>query len=236
MQIIFLILILTTMAFGQDTWTVSRQEIIAAPQATPGRQQIPLSIILEEGTIWTSELKAHLDKANKIFHQCGIEFGAVEVSYVKLAKPLIESMKKPDPYKGPAELNFMKGEVSATRPLIFLLGKQTPSGAKAFNATSVKKLSSWKVDASPLLNTTFITEQHHSHGKVPGSLPSYNTLAHELAHLFGDFDHINEMDNLMSNFEKPGSKSGRLNPHQCKQIQSHLLTWSFKDASGEDCP
>ena len=236
MQIFFLFLLLTTMAFGQDTWKVSRKETIAAPQASPGLQQIPLSIILEEGTLWTTDLKAQLDKASKIFHQCGIEFGKVEVSYVTLSKPLIESMKNPNPYKGSAELNFMKGEVSETRPLLFLLGKQTPSGAKAFNATSVKKLSSWTVDASPLLNTTFITEQHHSHKPVPGSVPSYSTLAHELAHLFGDFDHVNEMDNLMSNFEKPGSKTGRLNPDQCKMIQDHLLTWAFKDMSTEDCP
>jgi len=66
---------------------------------------------------------------------------------------------------------------------------------------------------------------------------SYSTLAHELAHLFGDFDHINEMDNLMSNFEKPGSKTGRLNPEQCKMIQEHLLTWTLKEMTAEeDCP
>ena len=227
-------------AYAQSPWNEVRSETIPAPVPTSGVQQIALQIFIDNSSEWagTGELQSHLRKASGIFLQCGLEIGRVEVKYVTYSERVINSLNNPNPYRGPPELALMKGDLSAVRPAMFLFGRQIPSSASAFNRTSINRLNAGgTIDVTPLLHTTILSSHHSTNRPVPGANASYSTFAHELAHLLGDLDHVDEGNNLMSSRDGANSKSGRLNPAQCRRIQEYsLANFSEVMAAQEDSP
>lgn len=225
--ITFLILILAfNLAYAQ-VWTVEQEELIKGPTPSPGLQQIPLQLYMDGQSEWAKpgELKAQIDKVSGILRQCGLEIGDVKVKHVTFAASVINTLNNPNPYKGPGELILTQGELEKLRPVVFLFGKDLRKGAWAFSRTSIERLSNGSpVDVKPLLHITLLSGHYRINKEVVGSDESYNNLAHELAHILGDLDHIPESNNLMSSLDKPKSKTGGLNATQCEKIRQYSKT------------
>lgn len=225
--LLFFLFCLSPKIWATPVWSEVRQEVIAAQPSQQDVLQIPLQITVDASSVWAApgEIQRQVAKASGIFRQCGIELGRVEVHYVSFSPDIVSSLNNPNPYRGPGALGLVTEEMSATRPAMWLFGTQIPSTAQAFTQTSIERLSEGpSVEVAPLLNTTLISGHHHSNAPVPGAHASYSTFAHELAHLLGDLDHVDEMDNLMSSETRPRSKTGRLSAAQCQQMRTYSMT------------
>lgn len=242
MKLILFILIAlsSSLALGQSPWTQTREETIDSPAPTEGIQQISLQIVVDESSEWAraGEIRSQVTKASGIFRKCGVELGKVQIKYVRYSTATVTALKNPNPYKGPAEMILTQGDLTRVRPAMFLFGKQIDSTAKAFNETSISRLSAGSpVDVKPLRNITLLSGHHRTNDPVPGCHSSYSTFAHELAHLLGDIDHVSEANNLMSSLTAPGSKTGHLSAVQCAKIREYsLLNFSGLKKEEEDCP
>ena len=206
-------------------WEVLDEAVLAAPAAEANISQLPLDLLVEEGSLWSlSALRLQLSKSSTILRQCGVVIGEVSVQTVRYAPETLRALNVEDPYKGPAELYLMRGiPTPVARPMGFLFAKSIPSTASAYNAESVRRLTFGTIDASPLLNTFHITEQSISNRVVPGAAASYNTFAHELVHLAGNLGHIDLYGNLMSSRDGRNSKTGQLTVEQCNAIKRFPL-------------
>jgi hypothetical protein len=212
-------------AFAQgEPWTRVKEEKIFAPKPTTGIQQITLQIIADAKSPWAKdgELEAQVKKASVIFRQCSVEIGEVNIKYVNFSESIVSALNKPDPYKPPQELLLTKGDMTSARPAMFLFGTQIPQSARAYNASTISRMStSHPVEVlKPLLNVTILSGQHSSNAAVPNAGPGYSTFAHELGHILGDLPHVETRGNLMT---AEGIKGGKLNAEQCKKIQNFYL-------------
>lgn len=237
---ITLLLLLSFSAMAQSPWTQSREMTIPAPAPTAGVQQINLQLVLDETSEWArpGEIESQITKSSNIFRKCGVELGSVQIRYVRYSQATVTALNNQNPYRGPSELILTQGELSRTRPTVFLFGNQIPETAKAFSDTSIARLSAGApVDVKPLKYMSVISGGYRTNDSVPGCHASYSNLAHELAHILGDLDHIDEANNLMSSRRAPNSKSANLNPAQCEKIRTVSLTnFSGLKSQEEDCP
>ena len=226
-MITLLLALSLTHAQTPDTvgWEVLDETVIPAPAIEANVRQMPLDLIVEEGSLWTpATLATQLSKSTTIFRQCGVVIGEVNVQTVRFAPETLRALNVEDPYKGPAELILMRGlKTPVERPLGFLFARSIPSTASAYNAESVRRLTYGTIDARPLVNTFHITEQSIANRVVPGAHASYNTFAHELAHLAGNLGHIEVYGNLMSSRDGRNSKTGALTAEQCAAIRAFPL-------------
>jgi len=202
---------------------ITRTSEIAAPALTPQIRQLPLELMVEEGSMWAQDklMKDIILQTSKIFRRCKLEIGGVKLNYVKYSPDVLKALNNPNPYLGPEQLVLMKGNVPVSRPMGFLFAKSIPSTAKAFNKESVGRITTATIDAQPLVETFHITEQWIDYRQVPGAIPAYSTFAHELAHLMGNFGHIPVKGNLMSSLDGRGSKSDGLTPEQCTAMNAY---------------
>lgn len=185
-------------------------------------KQLPLALIANENSIWADPVKTQVGiaKLQRIFKVCDISFSEVELWVVRFSDEVLEPIRRPNPYKGPGELVAAKIEnLPSIRPLGFLFANDIPSTAKAYNAESVRRLRTATIDPSALLNTFFMTHDWFDNRRVPGGSESYDTMAHELAHLLGNMGHVDVVPNLMTTYEAPNSKSGDLTPEQCELMR-----------------
>lgn len=237
MKILLFVLssLLSLSALAQSRiWNVEREEKIPAPPATQGIQQIRLQIVMDSRSEWAvpGMLTAQVAKASKIFRQCDVEFGEVEVKFVSFTPETIMGMNKESTSLA-GERNLVAGELSPTRPVIFLFGTQIPESARAYTSSAVKRLSFGGPKVESLKDVTILTGQHCSNKPVPGAQASYSTLAHEIAHLAGDLPHTEDPNNLMT---EGNVKTGRLNAEQCEKIRQYSLINYSGLKSPPDCP
>jgi len=208
-------------------WQVVGERVIEAPAREAGIRQLPLDLLIESGSKWSNPtaLKTQLDKTSKIIRQCGVVIGEVQVQTVTWSPLALQAIANASPYKGPKELILMTDvQTPVLKTLGFLYGlRSVPSTASAFNRTSIRRLSSATVDASPLCETFHITEHHMDYRAVPGANATYDTFAHELVHLMGDVGHIEVYGNLMSAMDGRNSKTGSLTAEQCALINQYPL-------------
>jgi hypothetical protein len=199
------------------------------PPAVSAAAQVPLSLIVENGSPWTDPgaLEALLGKASAIFSPCGLALGPAEVLEVVWTPAALGELASQNPYFGPSQLHVIdEAQLPARRPAAFLFGPSIPATASAYNLKSVNMFAqTGKPEVRKMLNTVWITSHWHS-GKAwnpdyPGGDigRSFSVFAHELAHLFGNLPHIPEAPNLMTDGDGPGAKSGDLNREQCAEIR-----------------
>jgi len=224
-----LFILFSSLVHAQDpaNWQVVSERVIEAPAREAGIRQLPLDLLIEAGSKWNNPatLKAQLEKTSKILRQCGVVIGEVQIQSVTWAPATLQQIANASPYKGPKELVLMKDiQTPVLKTLGFLYGlRSVPSTASAFNRTSVRRLSSATVDATPLCETFHITEHHMDYRAVPGANATYDTFAHELVHLMGDVGHIEVYGNLMSAMDGRNSKTGSLTAEQCELINQYPL-------------
>jgi hypothetical protein len=186
-------------------------------------KQFPLALVANKNSYWSDRDKTRVavDKLQQIFMTCDVAFSEVDFWVVKFSDDVLEPIRKPNPYKGPGEIAVAKlSNLPSVRPLGLLFATDIPSTAKAYNAESVRRLRTATIDPSALLNTFFMTHDWYDNRRVPGGTDSYDTMAHELAHILGNMGHIDVFANLMSTYDGEGSKTGDLTPEQCELIQS----------------
>lgn len=207
---------------------------------------VPLALVVETGSDWDRPgvLEGALGKASAIFSSCGVTLGAADVLTVRWSpeflrertsdpasledvdRPLFSPsvgvvLNDPDPYQGPREIGVMEEpSLPKTRPLGFLFGDSVPSTAKAYNLRAVDAFArSGKPQVRALLNTLWITARWQAPGPHPDIAPTFSVAAHELAHLFGNLEHVSFAPNLMSSVGTRGAKSGDLTEQQCVEIR-----------------
>lgn len=213
MKYLFLLLLSFNAFASMDVLTTYKWEY-----ETNASKQLPLALIASENSIWADPKKTQegIAKLQRIFMTCDISFSEVELWVVRFSDEVLGPIRRPNPYKGPGELAVAQLEnLPVTRPLGVLFGTEIPSTAKAYNAESVRRLRTATIDPSALLNTFFMTHDWFDNRRVPGGSESYDTMAHELAHLLGNMGHIDVVPNLMTTHETPNSKSGDLTSEQC---------------------
>lgn len=235
---VFSCLLFSQVIMAEPAWRAERVEIIPAPTSSPDLIQFPLQIIVDQKSAWAQNnaLKSELAKTSAIFRTCGLEIGKVTVQYAKFDSKellLIKQRAEKHPELGLAEVGLVTDELKNIKPVAILLGKELGETAKAFNQKTIDVYAStMKGEEKKLLNLTVLAESHLNNSKVPNSDASYSNLAHELAHLLGNFGHIPEDDNLMSD----GKKSGKLNENQCQLILQNLSNVMINNSKSEsDC-
>lgn len=182
-----------------------------------------LALAAEQYSRWSDSatMLTTLEKVQKIIAACDIGISEVEYLVVTFSDDVLEPIRKPNPYKGPGELAMAQmNNLPRIRPLGFLFKDSVPSTAKAYTRTSIDRLSSGTIDPRALLNTFFITHDWVDNSRVPGGTPSFDTTAHELAHLLGNIGHIALAPNLMSSLDGVGTKSGDLSQEQCAAMNT----------------
>ena len=224
--LLFAVLLFSQLAFGETPWTTSRLQTIPAPTAVNGVQQIPLQLVIDEGSPWAAagEMQRQIDLTRESLGPCGIDLGQIELRFVRYSDAVVNAITNASPYNPPAELALTEGDQTSTRPLVWLFNRQIPSTAKAYTRSAIDSLSRTStVSLDPILHTSVITASHMLGDPKLGAAPSYTNLAHELAHILGNLDHVDERNNLMSDDRSANAKTGRLNPEQCAQIREYCL-------------
>lgn len=206
---------------------VVARRVVSSTQYVPytpaARVSVPLSLIVESGSDWTKPvvLEETLGKASRIFARCGLTLADAEVLEVRWSQQALQELADPNPYFGPSQLHVMDEPLlPKRRPLAFLFSNSVPATAKAFNLDSVAAYQhAGHPEVAKLLNTTWLTTRWQEGGQDSSALaPSFSVLAHELAHLFGNLEHVPWSPNLMSSAETPGAQSGDLADGQCSEI------------------
>lgn len=208
-------------------WQLVGERVVSAPAEEAGIRQLALDLLIEQGSKWNNPvaLKTQLEKTSKILRQCGVVLGEIRIQTVVWTPWVLDQIRNASPYKGPNNLILMRDlETPVARTLGFLYGlKSIASTASAYNRTSVARLSSATVDATPLVETFHITEHHMDYRTVPGANATYDTFAHELVHLMGDLGHVEVYGNLMSALDGRNSKTGSLTAEQCELVNQYPL-------------
>ena len=208
--------------------------IIVAEAALPN---IPVTHVLDATIVmfrnsgWTrNQIETHLKRTNEIYAQCGIRLGDIK---------FVES----DAYQGKIDINERwnyEGDdlkiAAATpvenRPVIYLVRKimQTEGGYTNFEHFQYSE-NNPKVANTIWLASIINTEDYYYYetGDDSGRNyrlrrdPSYNVVAHELAHLLADMGHETSLTekNLLNG--APSEVNDHLLPRQCEKFKSNPM-------------
>lgn len=199
------------------------------PQVPAEKLSVPLALVVEAGSEWAAPgvLEGMLGKASAIFAPCGLTLGAAEVLAVRWTPQALQELNDANPYFGPSQLHVIDEPLlPQRRPAGFLFTNSIPATASAYSLKSVNQfIHTGQPKVAKMLNTTWLTSNWHSaHAcgdlDCPGGdiAPGFSVFAHELAHLFGNLDHVDDVPNLMTNASTKGAKSGDLTKAQCSEI------------------
>jgi hypothetical protein len=205
-----------------NPWTVSAEEVFAVT-ARPVDRQIPMFVLVERGSKWDqrSVLQEQFSKVSRILSQCGLGLGEVLVQYVVFNPGALHAALNSSPYEPPGLLKLLEGEFSAVRPMAMLIGPSNERRAFAIHEKSVQFYRSLFPNSpvERMQSITLLTDHYTTNAPVPAAAASYNTLAHELIHIFTNDGHINVHRNIMSAFDTPrGTQTGDLIQSQCEQM------------------
>lgn len=210
-------------AQAQPPFEVLNQDSLPA-MGTPTSKTISLQLVVEAGTKWDNKavLEETIAKTAKILSRCGIGLAETEIRTVKFEAGLANRLNNASPYKAPPEIELAQGDISATRPVFFLVGTSFAKSAKALNKKYVDSFSRmFPNDPVPALqDLSLMTEQYISYTSVPAATPTYSTFAHELVHLLTNDSHVEIRRNLMSTYESRGMQTGDLTDGQCQQMMA----------------
>jgi hypothetical protein len=205
-----------------ELWRVRGTQVLPGPESQGQLRLIPLQLFIEAGSPWDSPsiLSYTIQKTSRIIQQCNLALGEVSVTTIELTPAGTAALNDQNPYQGPSVRGFAQAVKDLPKPLGFLIDQQSGpfDMAKAFTRRSTDIfVRSHGESMLPLNGTFYISSRWVDNRFVPNGTESYNTLAHEVVHLLGNIDHVEENDNLMSNRRK----GGKLNAAQCAAMQRH---------------
>lgn len=217
-------------------FTNAEFSMVNVPIAKPEIQAthlLDLSIVLFRNSGWTKAvIEAHLKRTNEIYTQCGIRLG--EIKYIET-----------DAYRGKLDINerwsalgddylISKATPIEERPIIYLMRSILP---KRGTEGAFANIPNFWVELEPVVqNTIWLSNiiNSESYGSyrdmdVDGKSylktrdPSYNVVAHEIAHLLGNMGHETEIKekNLLNG--DSDSLNDQLLPRQCESFKKSPL-------------
>lgn len=210
-----------SLSASASSWKVVGQVTLPPGELQEGMKTFPLHLVIESKTKWDNPvvLKTLLASIQKTFKVCHRALGEVSMTTVELSQELIDVMVKENPYKAPGSYELAKNIDASTTVTGFLLASTSApfDMAKAYTKKSVEFfVKTHGEDMNRLRNTFYISSRWVDNKYAPKAKADYSTLAHEVAHILGNLDHIDGKDNLMG----VDPRSSKLNPEQCAAIQN----------------
>ncbi|MBD66314.1 MAG: hypothetical protein CME62_13975 [Halobacteriovoraceae bacterium] len=196
----------------------------------PANKHLDMVLVVDQNSKWSDQkVIEQINKTQKSLSHCGVQLKVLEIIKVDLPQKTLDQILVQNPYAGMPELKII-AEGKPENIIVGFLNRKIKKYGSAFavNITSVKRSEQVPSIPSsrPLLNTFWISDNNIEHTSTPNALPSYSTMAHEIAHIAGDLGHL--QDNLKPNLmggNDAVSKSDYLNPTQCEKINSFSLLY-----------
>jgi len=210
---------------------VPEAAITNANQSIAITHALDATIVMFRNTGWTREqIEAHLKRTNEIYAQCGIRLGEIK---------LVES----DAYQGMLDINDRwnyEGDdlkiATATpqeiRPVIYLMRKIMQGEGGYTNFEHFQYSQNNPKVANTIWLATLINEEDYyfyhtsddsGHESYLRRDPSYNVVAHELAHLLADMGHETTLTekNLLNG--AASEVNDHLLPRQCEKFKANPM-------------
>lgn len=188
-------------------------------------------IVLFRNTGWTKEvIEAHLKRTNEIYAQCGIRMGEFQFIESDAFQGKLDIQERWN-YDGD-DLLISKATPAQKRPVIYLMRDILPGNSGAREGAFTNIVNFWVPLAPIAQNTIWISNiinnesygQYHDMTDDGKSVlktrdPSYNVVAHEIAHLLADMGHETELKekNLLNGSSELLGE--HLLPRQCERFK-----------------
>lgn len=169
--------------------------------------KLNLSLVMFRNTGWTSELiQTHLRQVGEIYAQCGIALGTAKLVIVNPPNNWIDITLSRDNQIAEMTPNMSKPT------LYFVRSSQEGDAAYAWNKDNC--------DNESRCDTAWITNDVNAPSRRQLFSDKYNSVAHELAHILGNCDHVTDGSaNLLGN--TVDKLNGTILPQQCNEFKKH---------------
>jgi hypothetical protein len=227
-----IILLGTLLTFGisASAQSLRGSEEVIFLKTNPQAIQLSLKVVQSAKSNWTREsLLNELNKANVVYSKCGVAFEKIDILIANEAPVAFDWA---DVHEFAAALTKM-GFRSQKEPTLILAGsikgellrKAKTTGGFAFHRGIIA--TTLGLADTPLENVAFALDRTLSPEYKIVRNPDYSALAHELAHVFLNTEHV-DFPNLLSKSYR--QVNGDLTPAQCQTLRSSsLLTQSIID-------
>lgn len=212
---------------------VTGQRVYTLIGGQPGAPDYELTLLVDQrgpwaGALGRAKLREGLLESAAIFARCGVNLRRAHVVETWLDDALRDSFDPGaiNPYLPPPEVAVATRVAVPARPLVLALEK---GSTRAFHKPAVERFVRQHPENRHLLDVATLSWSiARDYDERFFVQPSYSLLAHELAHLLGDFGHVvSPVPNLMNSYEGSSpreaglAKSGDLLPEQCAAIASY---------------
>jgi len=211
----------------------SSLEIPAAdPQiGIPITHVLDATIVMFRNSGWTrSQIEAHLKRTNEIYAQCGIRLGDIKLVETEAYQGKIDINDRWN-YEGD-DLKIASATPLENRPVIYLMRRimQVEGGYTNFEHFGFSERNPKVANTiwlASIINTEDYYYYHTSDDTGRNYLlrrdPSYNVVAHELAHLLADMGHETTITekNLLNG--SASEVNDHLLPRQCEKFKANPL-------------
>lgn len=168
------------------------------------------SLVMFRNTGWSLDLiQKHLQKVNEIYSQCGIRVGTSKFIMVDPPNNWLDV--------GPEiNLSLVTMTPVINKPIVYFV-RSSLEGHAAYAFTGTGNTCNEIV-----CGTAWITDDINSPQRIGMYKANYSTVAHELAHILGDSDHVKDGSTniLADSFDK---LDGTINPQQCEKFKNSNL-------------
>ncbi len=215
---------------------INEVKAFAVTNALPTRRNIDLYLGIELGSPWLSgdapvdALSSEIPKAIQIFNKCALGFSHVYFLYLAYNHAGLNQLSQfasSSPYDPPFEFPLYQDMPSGLRPMVILNQR---GYAESFNRDAVQNLTPiYNVPISRIQDLSFVpSDTAFGYNEQLMTQPSFSLMAHEMAHVIGNLEHIQvATPNLMNVYqsgtaeETGNAMSGDLNMDQCKAILNY---------------
>lgn len=169
------------------------------------------SVILFRNAGWDYEkVRAAFQKAAEIYAQCGIRLRLTTV---------VET----ESFEGvELDLNQVRKVTDATppnlpKPWIYFLSQPLGTGGKVENAYAfTRAVGAIHSHYDTIWMGSYTLTSHYKLDRDP----SYSPLAHEIAHVLGDYDHVTGVRNILTG-DPVGFANDKITAEQCAKFKTH---------------
>ncbi|MDR3608649.1 MAG: hypothetical protein P4M08_14900 [Oligoflexia bacterium] len=205
--------------------------------ALPTRRTIDLYLAIEVGSPWLSgdtpvdALSSEIPKAIRIFNTCAFGFDQIHflyLTYNAAGANQLSQFASSSPYDPPFEFALYQDMPASLRPMV-IFNRQ--GYAESFNLDAIGNLTPiYNVPISRIQDISFVpSDTAFGYNARMLTQPSFSLLAHEMAHVIGNLEHIQiPTANLMNVYQSGSTQevgqamSGDLDADQCQAI----LNWA----------
>lgn len=180
--------------------------LIGLVMAAGASTHVPLELVMLRGSAWGPEtVYPHIERAQRIFAACDIQFNPVRL--ITLDAP--EFSRTP-----PHDQELVEAHPPASHPAIYFFeGSGSEAYGEDFSPTAPRRVLEY---------TAWIGSHINTPEYVRARSPSYDTVAHEIAHLLCNCGHVAPgIPNLLSG--QAELVNDQVTPEQCEQFRASPL-------------